>query len=110
MRWLGALSPVRAVSGTMRTPLAWTLRVKISPWNSLPDFLKVPMVAMSFLLVVRARDHRGLDGDRQAAGDRRRTRQGRSAAEDGDGATFLPREEWASQCPPRTLSCAGARA
>src|SRR5712672_1505897 len=32
----------------MRTPLAWTLRVTISPWNSLPDFLKDPMVAMSF--------------------------------------------------------------
>src|SRR5713226_4297726 len=32
----------------MRTPLAWTLRVTISPWNSLPDFLKEPMVAMSF--------------------------------------------------------------
>src|SRR5215831_3586607 len=34
----------------MRTPLAWTLRVTISPWSSLPDFLKEPMVAMSFLL------------------------------------------------------------
>src|SRR5258707_11707418 len=28
-----------------------------------------------FSLAVRARDHRGLDGDRQAAGDRRRTRR-----------------------------------
>src|SRR6202011_3068779 len=34
----------------MRTPLAWTLRVTISPWNSWPDFLKEPMFAMSFLL------------------------------------------------------------
>src|SRR5262252_10850969 len=34
----------------MRTFLAWTLRVTISPWNSLPNFLKDPMVAMSFLL------------------------------------------------------------
>jgi hypothetical protein len=33
-RWLVALSLVRLVSGTMRTPLAWTLRVTISPWNS----------------------------------------------------------------------------
>src|SRR5262249_50153788 len=49
-RWLGALSLVRLVSRTMRTPLAWTLRVTISPWNSLPDFLNEPMVAMSFLL------------------------------------------------------------
>src|SRR5271163_3760927 len=50
----------------------------------------------------RARDHRGLDGDREAEGDRRRTRRpgspsrlfamgwpkGRSAAEDGEGETF----------------------
>ena len=82
-------------SGTMRTPLVWTLRVTISPWNSWPDFLKVPMLAMSLLLAVRARDHRGLDGDLQAEGDRRRTPSGRSAAEDGGGETFLPREEWA---------------
>src|SRR5205807_6232087 len=58
----------------MRTPLVWTLRVTISPWYSWPDFLKVPMLAMSLLLDVRARDHRGLDGDLQAGGDRRRTR------------------------------------
>src|SRR5215471_10914190 len=57
----------------MRTPLVWTLRVTISPWYSWPDFLKVPMLAMSLLLDVRARDHRGLDGDLQAEGDRRRT-------------------------------------
>jgi hypothetical protein len=31
------------------------------------------MLAMSLLLDVRARDHRGLDGDLQAEGDRRRT-------------------------------------
>src|SRR6267154_4073471 len=48
-----------------------------------------------FSLAVRARDHRGLDGDRQAAGDRRRTPRGRSAAEDSSGGTFLAREEWA---------------
>src|ERR1700735_3998945 len=34
----------------MRTFLVWTLRVTISPWNSLPDFLKEPMLAMSLLL------------------------------------------------------------
>src|SRR5215208_3341858 len=74
----------------MRTPLVWRLRVTISPWNSWPDFLKEPMLAMSLLLsCFRARDHRGLDGDLKAEGDRRRTRLGRSAAEDGGGETFL---------------------
>src|SRR5579859_2819921 len=34
----------------MRTPLVWTLKVTISPWNSLPTFLKEPMLAMSLLL------------------------------------------------------------
>src|SRR5829696_4106004 len=59
----------------MRTPLVWRLRVTISPWNSCPDFLNEPMLAMSLLLAVfRARDHRGLDGDLKAEGDRRRTR------------------------------------
>src|SRR5262252_8098188 len=54
------------------------------------------MLAMSLLLDVRARDHRGLDGDLQAEGDRRRTHlRAESAAEDGGGETFLPREEWA---------------
>jgi hypothetical protein len=33
----------------------------------------------------RARDHRGLDGDLKAEGDRRRTHLGRSAAQDGGG-------------------------
>jgi hypothetical protein len=53
--------------------------VTISPWYSWPDFLKVPMLAMSLLLDVRARDHRGLDGDLQAEGDRRRTHLGAGA-------------------------------
>src|SRR5258708_32856903 len=76
----------------MRTPLVWRLRVTISPWNSSPDFLNEPMLAMSLLLAVfELRDHRGLDGDLKAEGARRRTRSGRSAAEDGDGDTFLPR-------------------
>jgi hypothetical protein len=30
----------------MLTPFAWTLKVRISPRNSWPDFLKVPMFAM----------------------------------------------------------------
>jgi hypothetical protein len=46
-------------------------------------------------VVFRARDHRGLDGDLEAEDDRRRTRSGRSAAEDAVEETFLPREEWA---------------
>jgi hypothetical protein len=43
---------MRAVvsSGMIRTFLVWTLRVTISPWNSLPTFLKEPMLAMSRLL------------------------------------------------------------
>src|SRR5258707_1440760 len=36
----------------MRTPLVWRLRVTISPWKSLPTFLKEPMLAMSLLLAV----------------------------------------------------------
>src|SRR6266478_3147863 len=65
----------------MRTPLVWTLRVTISPCNSPPTFLKEPMFAMTLLLwLSRARDHRGLDGDRKAGGDRRRTRS-RAGAE-----------------------------
>src|SRR6266704_6985819 len=62
-RWLGALSLTRLGSGTMRTPLVWTLSVTISPCISLPTFLKEPMLAMSLLLwLSRARDYRGLDG------------------------------------------------
>src|SRR5438552_3028857 len=65
----------------MRTPLVWTLSVTISPCSSLPTFLKEPMFAMSLLLwLSRARDHRDLDGDRRAGGDRRRTRS-RAGAE-----------------------------
>jgi hypothetical protein len=52
------------------------------------------MLAMSLLLAVfELRDHRGLDGDLKAEGDRRRTHSGRSAAEDGGAETFQPREE-----------------
>src|SRR5579864_3310748 len=109
MRWLGALSLVR-VTETMRTPLARRLRVKMSPrYSPSPICLKDPMVAMSFLLAARARDHRGLDGDQEAAGDRRRTRragaQRRMAARD-----FLVSRGMGEPISPRTLSCAGARA
>src|SRR6267143_3307830 len=55
-------------------------------------------------VVFRARDHRGLDGDLQAEDDRRRTRSGRSAAEDAVVETFLPREEWALAQGKKVLS------
>jgi hypothetical protein len=101
----GALSFERLASATMRTPLACKLSVTISPWKSLPTFLKEPMLAMSLLLFVfRARDHRGLDGDLQAEDDRRCTRSGRSAAEDAGVKTFLPREEWALAQGKKVLS------
>src|SRR5271166_5296346 len=70
----------------MRTFLVWTLRVTISPWNSLPTFLKEPMLAMSLLLAVSSpRPPR----PRWQSGSRRRSTThpfaGRSAAEDGGG-------------------------
>src|SRR5215472_13603824 len=80
----------------MRTPLAWTLRVTISPWNSGPDFLKVPMLAMSLLLCCSS--PRPSRPRWRSAGRRRSTTHpssGRSAAEDGGGEAFLLREEWA---------------
>src|SRR5437879_3392038 len=51
MQWLGAFSLERLVSAKMRTPLTCKLRVMISPWKSLPTFLKEPMLAMSLLLL-----------------------------------------------------------
>lgn len=45
-------------------------------------------------MLLSGRDHRGLDGDRPAGGERQSTLQGRSAAEDGRAGTFLSREEW----------------
>src|SRR5690606_10914900 len=58
----------------MRTFFAWTLRVTIWPLNSLPVFLKVPMVAIVVLLDLCFEPAPcGLDGDRLAGGDRRRT-------------------------------------
>jgi hypothetical protein len=49
-------------------------------------------------LLFRARDHRGLDGDRPAGNERRRTRlRAEAPAEDAGGETFLGiREEWAT--------------
>src|SRR5271166_3888071 len=81
----------------MRTFLVWTLRVTISPWNSLPTLLKEPMLAMSFLL--------GCSSPRPPRPRWRSTGRGRSAthpgtdrsrAEDAVAKTLLPREEWAS--------------
>src|SRR6516165_10716605 len=81
----------------MRTPLVWTLRVTISPWNSLlPTFLKEPILAMSLLLAVSS--PRPPRPRWRSTGRGRSTTHplaGRSAAEDGGGETFLPREEWA---------------
>ena len=55
----------------------------------------------------RARDHRGLDGDQEAGGDRRRTRSRAGAQRrmaearppPRRGPAFLPREEWANRGP-----------
>jgi hypothetical protein len=48
------------------------------------------MIAMSFLLAgFELCDHRSLNGNLRAEGDRRRTRSGWSAAEDGGSETFL---------------------
>src|SRR5215831_17665708 len=91
----------------MRTPLAWTLRVTISPCSSLPDFLKVPMVAISFLLGCSSPRPSRPRWRSSAAGDRRRTRlragaQRRMAAArppPSRGHAFLAREEWANRGP-----------
>src|SRR5271165_6253924 len=83
----------------MRTPLVWTLRVTISPWNSLPTFLKEPMLAMSLLLgcfepattaASMAIGRPGTIDDAPAGRGPHRAcamgwPQGRSAAEDGGG-------------------------
>src|SRR3954447_19309213 len=50
------------------------LSVLTAPVKVVPERMKVPMVAMVLSPVSRDRAHRGLDGDLQAAGDRRRTR------------------------------------
>src|SRR5215471_14748923 len=89
----------------MRTPLACRLRVMISPWKSLPIFLKVPMVAMSLLLLwFRVRDHRGsmaIDRPR-TIGDAPARRPERSVGRRRE--TFLPREEWALAQGKKVLS------
>src|SRR5271155_4667280 len=94
MRWLGALSLERLVSATIRKPFACKVWGMVSPWKSFPTFFNEPMVAMSFLLVVfRARDHRGLDGDLQGRGRSATHPRGQSEAEDAVVAALLPREE-----------------
>src|SRR5450432_2953732 len=94
----------------MRTFFAWTLRVTISPWNSPPTFLKEPMLAMSFLLgcfepattaaSMAIGEPKAIDDAPAGRGPHRAHAkgwpQGRSAAEDGGGESFLFREEWAS--------------
>src|SRR3984957_5865475 len=70
----------------MRTPLACTLRVTISPWKSLPTFLKEPMLAMSLLLAVSS--PRPPRPRWRSTGRGRSTTHplaGRSAAEDDGG-------------------------
>src|SRR5229473_1203796 len=93
----------------MRTPLAWTLRVTISPWNSLPDFLKEPMVAMSFspwlfepatIAASMAIDRpQAIDAAPLGAGAQRRMAAERPPP--SRGHAFLPREEWAQPGSPR---------
>src|SRR6266851_7784432 len=93
----------------MRTPLVWTLRVTISPWYSLPDFLKEPMLAMSLLHAVS--NPRPSRPRWRSAGRRRSTTHplaGRRTAEDGGGETFLAREEWANR-GPRALGARGGK-
>jgi hypothetical protein len=64
------------------------------------------MFAMMVLLALfPSRDHRGLDGDRQAGDDRRRILQDRSAAEDARRATFLSREEWRRSRQGKKVEC-----
>src|SRR3954447_1351170 len=96
MRWLGAFSLERLVSGTIRTPLVWRLRVTISPWKSLPTFLKEPMAAMSLLLLCfePATTAASMAIDRPKTIGNAPARAA-AQAEDAGVKTFLPREEWA---------------
>src|SRR5215217_3816630 len=90
-RWLGAFSPVARVSTAMRTFLAWRERVTISPVNSLvPDFLKVPMVAMVVLLGFWF-EPAPLRPRWRSVGGRRSTAH--PAGVHGKGGTILSREE-----------------
>src|SRR4051812_29339187 len=73
----------------MRTPLARTLRVTISPWYWSPTFLKEPMFAMSLLLLFSSPRPPRLDGEGQAGDERRRTRM-RAGAERRMAAERLP--------------------
>jgi hypothetical protein len=68
----------------------------IARYSPSPIFLKVPMVAMS--LLPDCPSPRPSRSRWRSRGHRRSAThpQGRSAAEDGGGKTFLFREEWAS--------------
>ena len=90
MRKSGALS--LALSAGLIAVLALMLRVLTAPVKLSPERVKVPMAAWYSPVCLRDRAHRGLDGDRQAGGDRRRTRLGRSAAKDGGWTAILLRD------------------
>src|SRR5690606_26572481 len=77
------------MSGTMRTPLAWTLRVTISPVNSFePVFLKVPMVAI-FKSPFSGFEPAPLRPRWRSTGRRRSLAHPRLRGLDGTGGTFL---------------------
>src|SRR6056297_2588151 len=80
----------------MRTAFAWTLRVTISPTYSLPVFLKVPMVAMSYLLLACPSPRPSRPRWRSSGPGRSADAApvARSASGGRQGRSFLPREEW----------------
>src|SRR5882672_3577838 len=88
MRKSGALS--FAFSAGLIRALTLSASVLTAPVKPFSVFVKVPMVAMVVLLVCcSGRDHRGLDGDREAGGDRDAPLAAEAAAEDGGTKTFL---------------------
>src|SRR6185312_7111145 len=95
-RWVGAFSLLLGTSSTRRTFLALRLRVTSSPVKPCSVLVKVPMFAIVVLLALfPSRDHRGLDGDRQAGDERRRILSGPQRSGGCRRATFLSREEGA---------------
>ena len=105
MRWLGALSLERLALGDDADALGLQAQGDDLALEIVTDLLeRTDGSHVTSPVVFRARDHRGLDGDLQAEDDRRRTRSGRSAAEDAGVKTFLPREEWALAQGKKVLS------
>src|SRR6516165_489240 len=95
-RWVGAFSLLLAASSTRRTFLALRLRVTSSPVKPCSVLVKVPMFAIVVLLALfPSRDHRGLDGDRQAGDERRRILQAEAQRRMPAGNFLGSREEWA---------------